>query len=286
MALQPLRPPGLCSTAPMDSRLRGNDDEARSPDGARRSPGQPVDRSRVALGFTRATGSFGPWPPPQWSPAGAGTAVERGAGSAASASPSRHSREGGSPLWPFSHSGPRGFAPRPLWIPACAGMTTRQVARMERSEIRGQPVHRSRVALRSTRATGSFGPWPPPQWSPAFAGTAVERTARAGGLGIPLSSLPRRREPIMALQPLRPPGLCSTAPMDSRLRGNDDEASHPDGARRNPGQRVLRSRVALRFTRATGFFRPWPPPQWSPAQAGMAMERGAGAVPHPRHRPA
>jgi len=105
-----------------------------------------------------------------------------------------------------------------------------------------------------------------------------------GGLGIPLSSLPRRREPIMALQPLRPPGLCSTAPMDSRLRGNDDEASRPDGAGAGPGQPFHRSRVAFRFTRATGSFGPWPPPQWIPACAGMTRERGAARPLSPRGR--
>ena len=75
---------------------------------------------------------------------------------AASASPSRHSREGGSPLWPFSHCGPRGFAPRPLWIPAFAGMTTRQVTPMERGEIRGNVSFAPGLRCASPGLRGSF----------------------------------------------------------------------------------------------------------------------------------
>ena len=119
---------------------------------------------------------------------------------AASASPSRHSREGGSPLWPFSHCGPRGFAPRPQWIPAFAGMTKRQVARMERGRVRASlSIDRSRISLRSIRATGFFRPWPPPQWITALAGMTVER-------GATTSPLPARERGSAKLIP-HPPDL-------------------------------------------------------------------------------
>ena len=124
---------------------------ARSPDGAQRNPGQTVNRSRVALCSTRATGSSRPWRSPQWVPACAGMTKERGAGPGHKHK--RHSRAGGNPLGPVRR-------PRRL--------------RLTRRRWLGS----SRVV--STRIGRFIRTRPPPQWIPACAGMTKERGAGPG----------------------------------------------------------------------------------------------------------